>query len=292
MFEMKIEFPSKITSEVTGYEKLIEFYEKMSTIYNSEITIDFRNNFWLEANLCAIFGAMIEELENRGNIIKLDNIKQPKDILARNGFLLKYGVNKPASTYNTELEYKTFSRKQGKSFSFYIDNEILKKEGFPKLSKLLSKKINESIFELYENARTHGACKNIHTCGQYFPTKKLLDITIVDMGQTIKYNVNNFNKSNWSGSDCIEWATKDKNTTKTGNISGGLGLAIIFDFIKLNGGKIQIISSDGYWELRRGKIYKQELNFSFPGTIANLEFNLSDTNEYILKEEIDLDNIF
>ena len=56
--------------------------------------------------------------------------------------------------------------------------------------------------------------------------------------------------------------------------------------------KIQIISSDGYWELRRGKIHKQELNFSFPRTIANLEFNLSDTNEYILKEEIDLDNIF
>lgn len=112
------------------------------------------------------------------------------------------------------------------------------------------------------------------------------------MGQTIKYNVNNFKKETWKGSECIEWATKDKNTTKTGNISGGLGLAIIFDFIKLNGGKIQIISSDGYWELRRGKVHKQELNFSFPGTIANLEFNLSDTNEYILKEEIDLDNIF
>lgn len=292
MIEMKIDFPKKITSEVVGYETLIEFYEKMSTIFNSVIIIDFRNNYWFEANLCAIFGAMVEELENRGNAIKLVNIKQPKDILSRNGFLVKWGTLKPLATHNTELDYKKFSHQQGKSFSLYIDNEILKKEGFPKLSRLLSKKINESIFELYENARTHGECKNIHTCGQYFPSKKLLDITIVDMGQTIKHNVNNYKKTDWKGSDCIEWATKDKNTTKTGNISGGLGLAIIFDFIKLNGGKIQIISSDGYWELRRGKIHKQELNFSFPGTIANLEFNLSDTNEYILKEEIDLDNIF
>ena len=46
MFEMKIDFPIKITSEVVGYETLIEFYEKMSTIYNSVIIIDFRNNYW------------------------------------------------------------------------------------------------------------------------------------------------------------------------------------------------------------------------------------------------------
>ena len=57
MFEMKIDFPIKITSEVVGYETLIEFYEKMSTIYNSVIIIDFRNNYWFEANLCAIFGS-------------------------------------------------------------------------------------------------------------------------------------------------------------------------------------------------------------------------------------------
>ncbi len=83
MFEMKIDFPKKITSEIVGYETLIAFYEKMSTIYDSDITIDFRNNYWFEANLCAIFGAMVEELENRGNIIKLVNIKQPKDILSK-----------------------------------------------------------------------------------------------------------------------------------------------------------------------------------------------------------------
>ena len=107
MFEMKIDFPIKITSEVVGYETLIEFYEKMSTIYNSVIIIDFRNNYWFEANLCAIFGAMVEELENRGNSIKLVNIKQPKDILSRNGFLIKWGTLKPLATYNTHTNTHT-----------------------------------------------------------------------------------------------------------------------------------------------------------------------------------------
>ena len=40
MFETKIDCPIKITSEVVGYETLIEFYEKMST-FCSKKTSDF-----------------------------------------------------------------------------------------------------------------------------------------------------------------------------------------------------------------------------------------------------------
>lgn len=52
---------------------------------------------------------------------------------------------------------------------------------------LLGKRICTSIFEVFENARTHGKCQWIHTCGQYYPQKhsSRFDITIVDAGQTI-----------------------------------------------------------------------------------------------------------
>ena len=93
------------------------------------------------------------------------------------------------------------------------------------------------------------------------------------------------------GYRAIEWAMGYGNTTKTGNISGGLGLDLINGFIKLNNGKIQVVSSDGYWELRRC-ITDMKL-FSKPlGTVVNLEFNLDDTNMYKLKEEVSLENIF
>lgn len=56
---------------------------------------------------------------------------------------------------------------------------------------------------------------------------------------------------------------------------------------------MQIISSNGYWELREGKIKKYDLNFSFNGTIANLEFDISENIHYSFKDEInDLNNIF
>lgn len=286
------QFPGKITSLISGYNDFLVFFRELEALRNSEVILDLRNTTWFEANLCAVLGSVIEHLENRGNTVKLINIKAPRDILSRNGFLKKFNIPKPPHSFNTEIDYRTFKEHQGKQFSEYVGREVLLNEDFPRVSKLLNKKINESIFELFENARTHGKCGNMHTCGQYYPSKSTLDFTIVDMGQTIKHNVNKFLKSNKSGAECIEWAMQDKNTTKTGNVSGGLGLAIIFNFIKLNKGKIQIVSSDGYWELRKGTVKKVNLKHSFPGTIANLEFNFSDTSKYYLKSEVDVNNIF
>ena len=121
-------------------------------------------------------------------------------------------------------------------------------------------------------------------------------MTIVDMGQSIKTNVNSFrkkfNKDDLSGSQAIEWALVKGNTTKTGNNPGGLGLDVIFEFIKLNKGKIQIVSADGYWEFIRGKTEAKLFDNDFPGTIANIEFNLDDSSYYQLKSEVSLDNIF
>lgn len=92
-------------------------------------------------------------------------------------------------------------------------------------------------------------------------------------------------KRNISGEDAIEWAMKKGNTTKTKNISGGLGLDLIYQFIQHNKGKIQIISNDGFWEWHRGMINKKRLSSPFQGTIANLRFNLNDKTYYMLQSE-------
>ncbi|WP_051169816.1 hypothetical protein [Mesoflavibacter zeaxanthinifaciens] len=285
-------FPPTISSEISGYNNLLNFYRELEYLENSMVIIDMRKTYWFEANLCAVLGAMIEFLKNRENSVQIVNVKSPKDILTRNGFLKNYGFKHPEYTYNTEIEYRTFKENQSKSFSIYLDSEVLNNKDFPKVSPLLNKKINQSVCELFENARTHGLCENIHTCGQYYPNKSMMDFTIVDLGQTIKKNVNDFLNKSLDGAECIEWAMEENNTTKTGNVSGGLGLALISEFIKRNKGKIQIVSSDGYWEFRKGKVKKETLEFSFPGTIANLEFNFSDTKSYMLKEEVDIMNIF
>jgi len=292
---MYVYLNSKIQSDFDGYNHLIRLYHAAKASPEVEINFSFGNTWWFEANLSAVLGAIFEFLVDEGKKVVVSSIK-PKimDILKRNCFMGEFGETIKSGSQNTTISYKKFNPTADDAFMNYIKTELLSKPDFPKHSRLLGKKINESIFELYENARTHGRCKQIHTCGQYYPNKtpKRLDITIVDMGKTIKANVNEFLNENLTGAEAIEWALEYGHTTKTGNISGGLGLDIIQEFIKLNNGKIQIISSEGYWEFRRGETKKMLFDNFFPGTIANLEFNLDDQSIYQLKEEISLDDIF
>jgi hypothetical protein len=291
---MKIFLNQKIISAYEGYSHFIELYHSIKSSSENEIEISFNRTTWFEANLAAVLGAVIELIINEGKTVIIKDVynQNTKDVLQRNGFLADFGEDNINQRQETIISYKKFSPYADMDFIQYIKDELLSKPDFPKHSLLLGKRINENIFELYENARTHGRCQQIHTCGQYYPHKKRLDITIVDMGRTIKNNVNEYLNNNLTGSAAIEWALQYGNTTKTGNISGGLGLSIIMEFIKLNNGKIQIVSSDGYWEYRRGEIETKLFTNLFPGTIANIEFNLEDSKSYSLTEEISLDDIF
>lgn len=97
-----------------------------------------------------------------------------------------------------------------------------------------------------------------------------------------------------SGIDAIKWALQENNTTKpkSENIPGGLGLKIICDFARLNKGKVQIISSDGCWQLSHEKEEFLVLDYPFPGTLVNLEFNLDDQSFYYLENETPEEIIF
>ena len=113
------------------------------------------------------------------------------------------------------------------------------------------------------------------------------------MGKTIRKNVNDYfgSGSEISGDKAILWAVEEGNTTKKGNIPGGLGLSLIRDFLRLNEGSIQIISSNGYWEEKNGTIFGSAFKNRFLGTIVNFEFNLNDKKSYVLGSEIDPKNV-
>lgn len=295
MYATNRKVPYQVYSTYTGYNSLIHIYHGLKDLAHTDISIDFANCRWFEANLTAILAAIIQSLEKKGNSVNLINLKPKiKEIFQRNRFLSEFGHPVITDTNKTIVTFKKFHPRDERNFIDYIRNELIQKKDFPRLSRMAAKKINESIFELFENARTHGLCEYIYSCGQYYPQQTLprIDFTIVDMGKTIKANVNEFLKRDMTGNQSIQWAIEYGHTTKTGKISGGLGLDLILEFIKLNKGKFQIVSSDGFWEYSNKKTTKKSFDKFFPGTIANLEFNLDDRDYYQLKEEIPQDNIF
>jgi len=296
---MTIVFASNIKTDYFGYNKLLQIIAMADKSSDSRIVFDFNNVQFFEANLCAVLGAIVEIIRAKGKIVEFININQRVEIIMRkNRFLCDHGFPNLVDGYHTTIEYQKFCPEKSEDdhrFNRYIHEQLLKKPEFPSHSELLGIHISRNIFELYENARTHGKCNFIHTCGQYFPNMPLkpLNVTIVDRGVNFKENVSTYLKKNIEGNAAIEWAIQKGNTTKTGNISGGLGLDVIFSFVKHNNGKIQIISADGYWEWYKGTIISNVLPFNFEGTIANIRFNLNDARHYILtSEKTDFDNIF
>ena len=281
----------QIKSDFQGYNYLCDLYNQSLRYHNQTIIFDFSQIDFMEANLCALIGALFEKLESNRNTIGLENIPHKlSNILRKNSFLVNYGYSELVDRYDTSLKYQRLNPKDDALFYDYI-KQLFAKPEFPSLSNQLGNEIAKNIFELYENARTHGRCDYIHVCGQFFPRnpKKPLHFTIVDRGITIKENVSSFLKREISASEAIQWAMVSGNTTK--REVGGLGLGIISEFIKLNKGKIHIVSSDGYYEFSNGQVITKWLMAPFGGTLINLSFNLNDKQHYRLIEE-SLDNIF
>ena len=294
--------PKKIISNIKGFEELFEFRHRVLNSKKNEIKISFKNVEFFEPSLCSVLGAIFEDIENKPKTLEYDEslyrLAELDSVLVRNSFiprLFKKDYKTSFTERDKEIPYKKFSIGESDKYNDFIKQEVLEKPNFPLHSDKLGDKIKENIFEIFENARTHGKCNYIHTCGQFKNNK--LSIAIVDSGISIINNVKTYLKDEHIQScDCIQWAMEKGNTTKKGDIPGGLGLDIIFQFISLNKGRAQILSSNGYWELKAGKEpIKEVLKYGFDGTIAILEFNLNDKNSYQLtseQEQQELNNIF
>lgn len=296
-----IEVERSIRTDFAGYISLISLYNKMASSDDPDIELNFKNTTWFEANLASVLGAIIRLIRNRGYSVQFENLSGAiKGILTRNGFLGTTDFYRNDVSIDTIISFQQFTPNQDGAFNEYISRELLSKKDFPNHSALLGKRIGESIFEIFENARTHGKCEYIHTCGQYFPQNMpaRLDMTIVDVGNTILSNVNNYFatkplKQVFEAHEAIEWAIQKGNTTKIDR-TGGLGLSVLMEFIKLNKGVVQIVSANGYWEYKNGRVLKKKISYTFPGTIVNVEFNFDDNSFYSLRNEpsISLDDIF
>ena len=284
---------SPIHSDFAGFARLIELHAQAQDQLFEEIEIDMSQATWLDANMCAPFGSILYKISRNLNTVKLVNLASSvKSILSKNGFLANYGVAKTSDTYGTTIEYKRFEPKDDRYFAAYIEQHLVGK-GMPKMSVGLQKRFRESIFEILSNAVLHAETKmGIFACGQFFPRDKRLDFSIADLGIGMRENIKRKVGLDLHPEEAIRWATEGNNTTKTGRIPGGLGLKLLREFIRLNQGRIQIVSDAGYWEFAGGAVTTKRFNQPFPGTTVNLEINTADRHSYCLPSELTSANIF
>ncbi len=283
----------EIHSDYEGFSRLISLVAQTKACIFDDIEIDMSRATWVDANMCAPFGAVLYKVGRDLNTVRLVNIpSEVETILAKNSFLCNYGWTRREDTYGSTIEYKRFEPKDGRYFAEYIEKHLIGK-GIPEMSPGLLKKFRESIYEIFSNAVIHSQTKQgMFSCGQYYYRNRRLDFSVVDLGLGIRRNILEQLGIDLPAEQAINWAMEGKNTTKAGPIPGGLGLKLLREFIVKNEGRIQIVSDNGYWELSEGKVKTMAFSEPFPGTVVNIEINTADTKSYRLVSEISPDDIF
>lgn len=276
-----------IQNDFESYNQLINLYTHNKNKWIENIDINLSG--WFSANTCSMLGAILTKFQDDLNTVNI-NANDSENILERNGFLAFFGHERAIDYYNTTIPYQVLSVDDDRYFNNYVFKVFISKPELPQMTTALKKKLTESIYEIFINAKMHSETRKIFICGQFFPKKEKIEFMITDIGLGIKNVVNNAFDANLSAIQAIKWAVQDKNTTKKG-VSGGIGLSLLYEFIELNKGKVQIISNEGFWELNEGNITTKKFDNEFPGTMVNISVRTDDQNAYMLSSEMQ-DNIF
>jgi len=284
---MSAETLHEIRNTFYSYQQLINLYTNYKEEWFGDIDINLSG--WFSANSSSILGAILTKFQDNLNTVRIF-AGGSENILERNGFLSHFGHPKVMDFNHTSIQYQVLSTEDDRYFNNYVFKEFISRPDLPNMTEALKRKLTESIYEIFINAKMHSQTGKIFICGQFFPYKQKIVFTITDIGIGIKNVVNNRFGSNLTAVQAIEWAIQDRHTTKT-DVSGGIGLALLHEFIKLNKGTVQIISNEGFWELsHNGKVVDSFTN-EFPGTMVNISVCTNDANQYMLSTEA-IDNIF
>lgn len=280
----------RVNTTFESYQNLINFYQKNKEISN----IHFGIRDFFAANMSAVLGAILDKFTSNLNNIHFEYLSpQIETILLKNDFLTYYGKERILDTNRTTIKYQKLKPTDGKYFKNYIIEELIDGHAtdLPKMSQGVKEKMIETIYEIFLNAKTHSETEFIYTCGQFFPNKNKIEFTIVDIGIGFKNKINQRFGKILTACQAIKWAIQDKHTTKE-EVSGGIGLAVLKEFIHMNKGKMQIISNDGFYQYDCDGEISKHFDAEFPGTIVNLQFRTDDDSNYLLKKEIDNNDIF
>jgi len=280
----------QIRTGFNGFQRILDL-DNQIVLEDHEINI----SNWIDANMCAPLGAILYRKKTGKIPVRISDISlYVKSILQKNHFLSQFGESDKPDSYGTTLEYQRFEmdNKVYEQFQEYVIRYFRPMNlGLPGMSPALLKRFRESLFEIFLNAYEHSYTKEgIFVCGQFFPKRQLLHFTIADLGIGIDGNIHKQLQKRLSAEDAIKWAISGKTTRR--DRSGGLGLQLIREFIKLNQGRLIIVSGAGYWELSKGVVSTHTFPTPFPGTAVTIVIDTADKTSYCLSSEVDSSDVF
>lgn len=263
------------------YEWLFATRDATARSADRSVQFDFATCTFLRQNAVAMLGAIARELEARGATVDFlwgtmrDDVRRN---LNASGFARWFGSDAAGWKGNTVPYREDANPKDAADILSFLKSEWIGKN-WVRATRELANAVCGKVWEIYTNSFEHaGSPVGVFTCGQHYPNRQELCLTIVDLGVGIPANVRKFLKNQGLGGDtAIRWACQSGNSTKVG--SRGLGLDLISSFVQRNGGALVIYSNNGRVRFAaneaRGVKFSQ-CPWEFRGTVVDIRLNCDD----------------
>ncbi len=281
-----------INDSTSDFECLFSLWNQVNGYYK-DIRFDFSQCHFLRPNAVAFIGGLARQIELRYGNINFDwdsfTYSAVKINLKQNGFANKFGDTTGSLTGNS-IPFREDIKRNENDIMDYLTEDWLRL-GWIHVSERLKNAIAGKMLEIYINAFEHaGSQVGVFSCGQYFPNLNQLILTVIDFGMGIAANVRNFLKrdpraNQLTAADCLKWAFEPGHTTHPNGMARGLGLDLLKAFIKVNHGKLEVYSNDGYAMIDGNSETFYNRHSHFEGTIFHITL-ICDENKYIFADEI------
>lgn len=276
------------------FAQLFEIWSEANG-YFEDIRFDFSRCGFLRPNAVAFLGGMARLIESRIGSVTFDwGTLQSGAVmtnLCQNGFAGTFAY--PSSAWDgNSIPYREDKTLDMNGIMDYLTYNWIGK-GWVHVSDRLRDAIAGRMWEIYNNAFEHSGSEiGVFSCGQHYWRQNYLILSAVDFGRGIPANVRSFLRqyvdealvSRLSGAACLKWAFERGNSTCTGGVARGLGLDLLKEFVRINQGKLEIYSNDGYTIVNKDGERFDNLDLAFEGTVVHITLRC-DENLYRFRDE-------
>jgi hypothetical protein len=296
MTQKTIQIPT-LNDEPSDFSQLFEIWSEVND-YFEDIRFDFSYCRFLRPNAVAFLGGLARLIESRMGTVTFDwntlRNSWVKSTIRQNGFAYAFG-DATAPRDGSSIPYREDKTIDMNGIMDYLTYNWIGK-GWVHVSRKLRDAIAGRMWEIYNNAFEHSGTKiGVFSCGQYYRQQKHLVLSAVDFGRGIPVNVRSFFRqhtgdevrvSKLSDAACLEWAFERGNSTCTGSVARGLGLDLLKQFIRLNEGKLEMYSNDGYAVIDKDGERFENRELAFEGTVVHITLRC-DENLYRFRDELE-----
>ena len=254
------------------------------------VSCDFSRCGFLRQNAVAFLGGLIRVVQYRGGTVSIDWDSMQSQVIGnldKNGFRETFSdFHGPRLGNTIPFREDSLTKVDKEGVIDYLQTKWLGR-GWLHVSTALRDAIVGRMWEIYSNAFEHSDSPvGLFSCGQFFPRLHALNLTVVDFGVGIPSNVRLFGQNpSLRAGKAMEWAFRPGTTTKPNGLGRGVGLDLLKSFVRLNKGKVEVFSHEGYALIgETGESFQVREN-SFEGTLVNIKL-VCDESYYCFSSEV------